>query len=178
MTTFMHCFACYYDLRCAPSATCPGCGRPFDPDDTRTYSRRRRPSLLVGLLFPITLTAIAFPALGFAFKINYVSERHLAFRMILGIGLPLGMTTSIMAALNRFLLVRILMLFVGILSVWAGLFLASDKFYRVWQASPNASSEAQADTGPIGALLAGWVPGTVFVGIIYVLAISTICFFG
>ena len=65
MITFMHCHACHSDLRRAPSTTCPECGRLFDPTDTRTDSRRRRQSLLFGLLLPITLTALAITTIWF-----------------------------------------------------------------------------------------------------------------
>lgn len=179
MASRIHCRSCFYDLRTVFSGSCPECGRSFDPADPKTFTTLgKAPSLFVGLLLVIGLAVIAFFSIGFAFNLNYVPERHLAFWVIFGIGLTPGITAGILAALNRFLLVRIAMMFVGIFSVWAGLFLASDKFYRVWQATPSASPEAYADTGPMGALLAGWIPGTVFVGIIYALATCTIWFFG
>ena len=178
MTPSIHCRSCHYNLRNVPSGPCPECGRLFDVTNPRTITTARKaPSLLIGLLLVIVLGVAASFSLGFAFNLNYVPERHLAFWVIFGIGLAFGFLGGVLAASNRFLLVPILLMFVGILSLWVGLFLASDKFYRVWQATPNASSEAYADTGPMVALLAGWIPGVVFVGIVYFLSAGAILMF-
>jgi hypothetical protein len=142
----MYCQSCHYNLRAVPSGICPECGRLFDSANARTYTKRhRRPSLLLGFLFPINLAVVAFPGIRFAFNINYLPERHQAFGVIYGIGLVLGMTAGILA----------------------GLPFASDKFYRVWQATPNASAEACADRSPMAALLMGWVPGVMFLGAVF-----------
>lgn len=45
---------------------------------------------------------------------------------------------------------------------WGALFLGLEVGYQVWQSGPDPPPEAFSDTAPMGALLAGWVPGVVF----------------
>jgi hypothetical protein len=90
-------------------------------------------------------------------------SRRAAFLTVLGIGLSCGVAAAGLAAWNRSWLGRIPLLMVGVLSVWLGLFLGSEKYFRVWQSMPDPSDEAYADTGPIGALLLGWLPGLIVV---------------
>ena len=40
-----YCKTCFYELRDHRSAVCPECGRPFDPDDSRTTSAHPAGSL-------------------------------------------------------------------------------------------------------------------------------------
>ncbi len=91
-------------------------------------------------------------------------SRHAAFLTIVGIGLVGGVGSAAAAAWNGRWLGRIPLLLVGVIGVWLGLFFGSDHSYRVWQSMPNPPDEAFADTAPIGALLLGWLPGSVIVG--------------
>ena len=156
MASRIHCRSCFYDLRTVFSGSCPECGRSFDPADPKTFTTLgKAPSLFVGLLLVIGLAVIAFFSIGFAFNLNYVPERHLAFWVIFGIGLTPGITAGILAALNRFLLVRIAMMFVGIFSVWAGLFLASDKFLSCLAGDPQRVSGSLRRHRPHGCTVGG-----------------------
>ena len=56
-------------------------------------------------------------------------------------------------------LIQVGIVLVGIIIVWAGLFLGLDIGYREWQRMPDPPDEAFADTAPLGMLLAGWLPG-------------------
>ena len=64
--------------------------------------------------------------------------------------------------LNR-LTLRIILLALGGLVLWAGLFMAADSGYRLWQNIPHPPEEAFSDTGPIFFLLAGWLPSALFI---------------
>ena len=107
--------------------------------------------------------------LGFraAYVPDYGHSRHAAFLTIFGIGLAFGTGSAFLAAINRSWLGRVPLLIVGVISVWLGLFLGSDKGFRVWQSMPDPPDEAFADTGPLGALIAGWIPGSIIVGIAF-----------
>ena len=164
----MFCSSCQYDLTGLGTGCCPECGRPFDPADPTTFETRRRglqAILGVGLALVIGIAAI----LGFwaALMPDYGYSRHAAFLTIFGIGLLAGVVTATLAAWNRSWLARIPLLVVGIIGVWLGLFLGSDHSFRVWQSMPNPPDEAFADTAPIGALLLGWLPGSIVVGIVF-----------
>ena len=161
-----YCRSCQYDLAGLDAGRCPECGRPFDPADPKTFERRRRgPQALIGfgLAFVFGIAA----SLGFwaALMPDYGHSRHAAFLTVFGIGLFCGVAAAGLAAWNRSWLGRIPLLLIGVLSVWLGLFLGSDKYFRVWQSMPNPSDEAFADTGPIGALLLGWLPGAIVVAV-------------
>ncbi|MHC5002063.1 MAG: hypothetical protein ACYTJ0_02975 [Planctomycetota bacterium] len=164
----MYCRSCQYDLTGLDTGRCPECGRPFDPSDPTTFETRRRglQALLgIGLAAAIAVAVI----LGFraAFIPDYGHSRHAAFLTVFGIGLVAGVATAILAARNRSWLGRSPLLLVGIVSVWLGLFLGSDKGFRVWQSMPDPPDEAFADTAPMGALLIGWFPGAIVVGGIF-----------
>lgn len=164
----MYCPSCQYDLSRIDSRRCPECGRPFNPADPTTFDARRRGSqaiLGIGLALVIGSAVI----LGFwaAWKPNYGYSRHAAFLTMFGIGLFAAIATAILAGRNRSWLGRVPLLLVGILSVWLGLFLGSEKGFRVWQSMPNPPDEAFADTAPMGALLLGWLPGAVIVGAVF-----------
>lgn len=109
----------------------------------------------------------AYGLLRWSWDWPYGDSHHAAFRSIFGIGAALGVIAAVSAARNRSWFGRIPLLLTGTLCVWAGLFLASEKYFRVWQASPNSPDEAYADTAPLGALLAGWIPGGLFVGAVF-----------
>ena len=58
-------------------------------------------------------------------------------------------------------------LVVGIFAFWGTLFVGSEIGYQKWQSIPNPPDEAFADTFPMGALLAGWLPGSVYCGFLF-----------
>ncbi|HAW95435.1 MAG TPA: hypothetical protein DCX60_04085 [Phycisphaerales bacterium] len=166
----IHCASCFYDLRAVSSGPCPECGRHFEVANPRTFTRMRKaPSLLAGLAIVLLLAVVASLGIGFAFFQSYVPDRHLAFWTIFGVGLAVGTVSSVHAASSRFLFVRLCAMCVGVLCFWVGLLFASDKFYRVWQASPNASDEAYSDSAPAGVLVLGWLPAIVFVTVVILL---------
>ena len=167
----MYCRSCQYDLNGLGTGRCPECGHPFDPADPTTFETRRRglqAILGVGLALAIGIAVI----LGFWVSLmpDYGYSRHAAFLTIFGIGLLAGVVAATLAARNRSWLGRIPLLLAGIIGVWLGLFLGSDHAFRVWQSMPDPPDEAFADTGPIGALLIGWLPGAIIVGVVFGLA--------
>ncbi|MBK9188234.1 MAG: hypothetical protein IPM33_04685 [Phycisphaerales bacterium] len=98
---------------------------------------------------------------------DYGGSHDAAFDAFSGIGYFAGVAGAVLAAWNRSWLGRIPLLFVGIVCVWIGLFLANEMMYRVWQSTPNPPDEAYADTAPLGALVFGWLPSTIVVGVVY-----------
>lgn len=172
MAFAIHCLDCDFDLKATTTGRCPECGRGFDPASPRTFaSRSRRGHSVRGLLSAIVLAAVAFGLLRWSWEWPYGDSHHAAFRTIFGIGAALGVIASLLAAGNRSWFGRIPLLLVGTLCAWAGLFFASEKYFRVWQSSPDPPDEAFADTGPIGALLAGWIPGGLLVGVVFAAAL-------
>jgi uncharacterized membrane protein HdeD (DUF308 family) len=160
----MYCRSCQYDLAGLDTGRCPECGHHFDPTDPTSFDRRRRgPHAIIGIGRAFLIGIVVVPALWAAMLPGYGHSRHAAFLTVFGIGLFCGVVAAGLAAWNRSWLGRIPLLLVGVLSVWLGLFLGSEKYFRVWQGMPNPSEEAYADTGPLGALLLGWLPGTVVV---------------
>ena len=125
----------------------------------------------MGLAFAFAIGIAVILGSWGAFIPNYGYSRHAAFTTISVIGLFGGIAAAVLAAWNRSWWGRVPLLLVGILCVWLGLFLGSDKYFRVWQSMPNAPDEAYADTAPLGALLAGWLPGGIIVGTVFVLSL-------
>lgn len=159
----MYCLSCRYGLAGLSGGPCPECGRPFIATDPKTWSPHRHRSLfqgLIGLGFSILLFAVMIGLFSLLFNLNYGTDHFSAFYTLgLGGGVGLALVAAILAAVNRSWWGRVPILLVGILAVWVGLFLGSEKYFRVWQAAPNPPDEAFADTGPMGALFAGWIPG-------------------
>ena len=54
------------------------------------------------------------------------------------------------------------LLFIGVLALWAALFIGSDMGYRAWQSMPDPPREAFSDASVVGALVLGWFPSAVF----------------
>ena len=170
MMRTMYCRSCRYELSGIPAGSCPECGRPFSPDDPRSYVRLPHRALfqgLIGLGLAILLFGVLILVNWLVFTWDHGTDRHAAFLAHLWGGLGLAFFAAILAAINRSWWGRLPLLMAGILAVWVGLFLGSDKFYRVWQADPNATQEAYADTGPMGALFAGWLPGILVVTLLF-----------
>lgn len=87
---------------------------------------------------------------------------HENFYLIFGAGLGIAAIASIGAGMMRGLMIPAFLLIVGVLSCWAGLFLGLEIGYQQWQALPDPPAEAFADTFPMGALIAGWLPAMFF----------------
>ena len=92
---------------------------------------------------------------------------HEYFIPIFGAGVTVAVIASIAAGFSRGVILPIVALIIGVLAFWAGLFLGSEIGYQKWQAIPNPPDEAFADTMPMGALIAGWVPGVCFCAFIF-----------
>ena len=168
----MYCRSCRYGLAGLEAGRCPECGLPFDPTDPTTYvDWRYKSQALIG--FGAAFGVFGLANLGFlsALQSSYGYSPSAAFYRMAGIGAIFGAIAAILAGWHRWWLVQLPLLLVGIFCTWAGLFLASDHGYRVWQRGPNPPDEAFADTAPIGFLLAGWIPGGIFVGLVFGVAL-------
>ncbi len=164
----MFCRACQYELGGLEAGRCPECGRRFDPVDPKSFRRRRSgPVWLMGIGFACVVGLVAILGFWAALLPDYGGSRHAAFGVLLAIGLVGGVTAAVLGAMNRSWLGRVPLLFIGVLCVWLGLFLGSEKYFRVWQSMPDPPDEAFTDTAPLGALLAGWIPGAVLVGFVF-----------
>ena len=93
------------------------------------------------------------------------------FYPIFGVGCAIAATASFLAA---FLAARksgfvfpVVALGVGIIAFWAALFIGSEVGYQTWQSIPDPPAEAFSDTAPMGALIVGWLPGSVYCGVIF-----------
>ena len=168
----MFCRSCRYGLEGLNAGRCPECGLPFDPTDPTTYvDWRYKPQALIG--FIAAMFVFGFANLGFwgAMQLTYGYSQSAAFYTLAGIGVIFGTIAAILAGWSRWWLGQLPLLLVGVFGTWAGLFLASDHGYRVWQGGPNPPDEAFADTAPIGFLLAGWIPSGIFVGLVFAAAL-------
>ena len=166
----MYCRSCRYGLAGLSMGPCPECGRPFSPADPRTWSPHRHRSLFQGLI-GLGLSVVLFLGMGglfwLLFGLNYGTDHFSAFIALSLGGVGLALVAAVLAAVNRSWWGRAPILLVGILAVWVGIFLGSEKYFRVWQSIPNPPDEAFADTGPMGALIAGWMPGILVVTILF-----------
>lgn len=164
----MYCRSCEYDLAGLKEGCCPECGTPFDPSDPSSYAiRRRKNQALLGIGLAVAIGIAVILSFRVAFVPDYGHSRHSAFLTIFGIGLSAGIGSAFFAAVNHSWLGKVPLLIAGIISVWLGLFLGSDKGFRVWQSMPDPPDEAFADTGPLGALILGWLPGLIIVGVVF-----------
>jgi hypothetical protein len=89
------------------------------------------------------------------------------FYPIFAVGVLLATVVSLYAGSARGWLLPLLCLIVGVISFWGSLFIGLEVGYQMWQASPDPPDEAFSDTSPIGALLAGWVPASLYCGLLY-----------
>jgi hypothetical protein len=158
------CLRCGHDLSNSGSGRCSECGRDFDPADPASFrSWRRGPQVALGFGGAVLIPLVAAGGLAAAWRIDFGTQRHAAFATLLAVGVAFALLAATAAAWNRSWWGRVPLLLAGTLCGWSGLFLASEKYFRVWQAMPDAPSEAFADTAPIGALLAGWIPAGLLV---------------
>lgn len=89
------------------------------------------------------------------------------FYPIFGAGILIAAMASFVAGRASGYVIPILGNVVGVLAFWAGLFIGSEIGYQKWQATPNPPAVAFNDTMPMGALLAGWMPASVFCGFVF-----------
>ena len=54
------------------------------------------------------------------------------------------------------------LLTLGVVAFWFAAFIGADIGYRAWQSIPDPPKEAFSDASVLGALVLGWLPGTVF----------------
>ena len=168
----MHCADCGYLLDSSTDrrgGRCPECGRPFDPEDRRTWERRRRPPRkFMGFVASVAVLATAVLGIGIALQSDFAHDYDSAFAAIAGIGLSVGLVGVVMAVRNRDWWGRISILGASVLSTWAGIAMGVDHGFRVWQSAPNPPDEAFADGAKaMFAVLAGWLPSGVVVGIVF-----------
>lgn len=89
------------------------------------------------------------------------------FYPIFGVGCAIAAIASFLAARKSGLVFPAALLVVGVVAFWAGLFIGSEFGYQAWQSIPDPPQEAFSDTAPMGALLFGWLPGSVFCGYVF-----------
>jgi hypothetical protein len=89
------------------------------------------------------------------------------FFPIFGAGCLIAAIASFFAARKSGCLLPCVLLALGTVAFWAGLFIGSDFGYRVWQSMPDPPDEAFSDSAPAGALLFGWFPGGVFCVLVF-----------
>ena len=92
---------------------------------------------------------------------------HQYFFPIFTAGALVALILSLIAGWRRGCIVPLICLPLGVLGFWAGLFFGAEIGFRQWQSIPDPPAEAFADTAPLGALLVGWLPGSVFCGVIF-----------
>ena len=164
----MFCRICQYRLDGLPGGTCPECGRPFDPENSWSFLRRRRRlQWLVGLVWAVVVATLVVLGYRLAYTFDFNHSWNAAFFVISGIGLSGSVLAAFLAAWNRSWWGRAPLLFIGIMATWTGLAFGSDKGYRVWQSMPDAPDEAFADTDAILPLLVGWLPGIFVAGTVF-----------
>ena len=167
----MFCRSCQYDLNLLAEGLCPECARPFDPANPRSYRRRRRRlQPLVGLGLSTAVGLMVILGIWAAYQPDYGHSRFAALWTVVGIGLLGGAASGVLAAWNLSWWGRLPLFLCGLLATWAGLALGVDKYFRVWQSMPNAPDEAYSDAGAMVPLLIGWMPGGLFVGIVFAIA--------
>lgn len=89
------------------------------------------------------------------------------FYPIFGCGVLVATCVSLYAGKARGWVMPLLCLMGGVLSFWGTLFVGSEVGYQMWQRLPEPPPEAFADTFPMGALLAGWLPGALYCGFLF-----------
>ena len=92
---------------------------------------------------------------------------HEYFYPIFGTGLVIAVIASFVAGWTRGVVIPVILLIVGLLSFWGGLFIGSEVGYQVWQTSPDPPPEAFSDTFPMGALFFGWLPSGFVCGCVF-----------
>ena len=80
------------------------------------------------------------------------------FYPIFGVGCAVAILASLVAGWAPRIYIMIPALLFRIIACWGGLFLGAEIGYREWQSLPDPPPEAFADTFPMGAMLAGWLP--------------------
>jgi hypothetical protein len=93
---------------------------------------------------------------------DLVTVYYEVFLPIWGTGCAIAAIVSFFAAWRSGFFVPTILLIVGVVAFWAGLFLGSEFGYQAWQSMPDPPDEAFRDTFPLGALVFGWIPGSVF----------------
>ena len=89
------------------------------------------------------------------------------FLLVFIIPCILSILLAYLSGKSERILSRILCFSGGVSVFWIGLVLASDLGFRMLQSDPDATNAAFNDTAPVGALLFGWLPASIFCSIIY-----------
>lgn len=122
---------------------------------------------MIGVGHAMAIFVVGILAMWAALSMDFGTDRFAALWTLFGVGLGVALLACISAAVNRSWLGRIPLLLVGILALWAGLLLGSDGYFRVWQGMPNPPDEAFSDSGPSLLVIAGWIPGTIGIFILF-----------
>jgi len=96
-----------------------------------------------------------------------MNEYQQTFYPIFGASCAIAVIAAFIAARKSGFVIPGFLLFMGVVSFWAGLFIGSDMGYRKWQSIPNPPPEAFSDTFPLGVLIFGWLPAGLFCGVIF-----------
>jgi hypothetical protein len=84
------------------------------------------------------------------------------FIPIFGVGASVSAVLAFIGGRVSGIVVPLVLLCLSALVCWLALFLGLEIGYQVWQSGPDVPPEAFSDTAPMGALLAGWIPGGFF----------------
>ena len=122
---------------------------------------------MIGVVHAMAMVGVGILAIWTSWSMDFGTDRFAALWTLLGVGFGIALLACILATVNRSWLGRIPLLLVGILALWAGLLLGSDLYFRVWQAMPNPPDQAYSDSGPSLLVIAGWIPGTIGVSLLF-----------
>lgn len=92
---------------------------------------------------------------------------HETFLPIFLLGCLIAGILSVIAGIKSGCLFPGFFLSIGVLTIWAAIFVGSDLGYRAWQSMPDPPAEAFSDASVLGAFVLGWIPGLVFCSIVF-----------
>jgi len=93
---------------------------------------------------------------------KHMTPYHEYFLPIFLLGCSIAAIASFFAGRMSACLVPGVLLTIGVVVLWAAMFIGSDLGYRAWQSMPDAPDEAFSDASAVGALVLGWLPAGVF----------------
>ena len=112
--------------------------------------------------------AVTFFAKQFSLRPDCYMTPYLEhFLPAFSVGCLIASVASLLASRFSGFALPALLIFVGTIAFWAGLAIGSDAGYRGWQSIPDPPREAFSDASAAGAMLFGWIPGTIYCLVVY-----------